>query len=60
MGILRFVFDKQKKYHAYHFPTWSNYLKFSSDSYNVQYSVLISCIFFLEQSVDIANRLYLY
>jgi SynChlorMet cassette protein ScmC len=45
------VLDKQNKYHAYPFPTWRNYLNFSSDSYNVQHSVPISCIFFLEQSV---------
>jgi len=45
------VFDKQKKYRAHPFPTWSDYLwKHSEKTWNVQYSVPLTGVFFLEQS----------
>jgi len=45
------VLDKQQKYFAYPFPTWSSYISNPSDkSYNVQHSVPISAIFFIKQS----------
>lgn len=45
------VFDKQKKYRAHPFPTWSDYLwKHSEKTWNVQYSVPLTGVFFIEQS----------
>jgi len=45
------VADRQEKYRAHPFPTWSEYLwKRSQKTWNVQYSVPLSAIFFLEQS----------
>jgi len=45
------ILDKQKKYRAHPFPTWSDYLwKHSRKTWDVQYSVPLSGIFFLEQS----------
>jgi len=45
------VFDKQKKYRGHPFPTWSDYLwKHSEKTWNVQYSVPLTGVFFLEQS----------
>jgi SynChlorMet cassette protein ScmC len=45
------VVDKQKKYRVHPFPTWSDYLwKQSEKTWNVQYSVPLSAVFFLEQS----------
>jgi len=45
------VADSQKKYRAHPFPTWSEYLcKRSQKTWNVQCSVPLSAIFFLEQS----------
>ena len=45
------VLDAQKKYQAHPFPTWSEYLlKRSQKTWNVQYSVPLAAIFFLEQS----------
>ena len=45
------VLDNQKKYWANPFPTWSDYLlKRSESTWNVQYSVPLCGIFFLEQS----------
>jgi SynChlorMet cassette protein ScmC len=45
------VLDKQKTYRAHPFPTWSDYLwKQSRRTWNVQNSVQLSAVFFLEQS----------
>lgn len=45
------VLDKQKKYRAHPFPTWSDYLwKRAEKTWNVQYSVPLCGVFFLEQS----------
>ncbi len=45
------VLDKQKKYRAHPFPTWSDYLlKRAKNTWNVQYSVPLYGVFFLEQS----------
>ncbi|MFC1488550.1 SynChlorMet cassette protein ScmC [Thermodesulfobacteriota bacterium] len=45
------VLDQQKRYRAHPFPTWSDYLlKRSEKTWDVQYSVPLSGIFFLEQS----------
>jgi SynChlorMet cassette protein ScmC len=45
------VLDEQKKYQAHPFPTWSDYLwKQSNQTWNVQYSVPVCGVFFLEQS----------
>jgi SynChlorMet cassette protein ScmC len=45
------VLDKQRGYVAHPFPTWSEYLmKQSENKWNVQYSVPLSAIFFLEKS----------
>lgn len=45
------VFDRQKKYRAHPFPTWSDYLwKHSEKTWNVQYSIPLAGVFFLEQS----------
>ncbi|OEU65498.1 MAG: SynChlorMet cassette protein ScmC, partial [Desulfobacterales bacterium PC51MH44] len=45
------VIDKQKTYRAHPFPTWSDYLwKRSEKIWNVQYSVPLCGVFFLEQS----------
>lgn len=43
--------NKQKEYRAHPFPTWSDYLwEREKNTWNVQYSVTLSGIFFLEQS----------
>ena len=43
--------DRQKKYRTHPFPTWSDYiLRQSEKTWNVQYSVPLSGVFFLEQS----------
>jgi SynChlorMet cassette protein ScmC len=45
------VADRHKKYRAHPFPTWSEYLwKRSEKTWNVQYSLPLSAIFFLEQA----------
>lgn len=45
------VLDSQKHYQAHPFPSWSNYLwKSSETTWNVQHSVPLSAIFFLEQA----------
>lgn len=45
------VVGQQKKYRVHPFPTWSDYLwKQSEKTWNVQYSVPLAGIFFLEQS----------
>ncbi len=45
------VLDKQREYRVHPFPTWSDYLwKRGKNTWNVQYSVPLSGIFFLEQS----------
>ncbi len=45
------VLDKQKTYRVHPFPTWSDYLfKHSEKTWNVQYSVPLTGVFFLEQS----------
>jgi SynChlorMet cassette protein ScmC len=45
------VLDKKKKYHVHPFPTWSDYTEERSDNkWDVQCSVPLSAIFFLEQS----------
>ena len=49
------VYDPENGYRAHPFPTWSEYLWKSpenswSKSWNVQYSVPVSAIFFLEQA----------
>jgi SynChlorMet cassette protein ScmC len=53
------VFDKQKRYRAHPFPTWSDYLwKDSKKTWNVQYSVPLTGVFFLEQAaVDEIKRI---
>jgi SynChlorMet cassette protein ScmC len=45
------VLDKNEKFRAHPFPTWSDYVwRQSAKTWNVQYSVSLSGIFFLEQS----------
>jgi len=45
------VRDEHKKYHVHPFPTWSDYLlKREENSWDVQYSVPLSAIFFIEQA----------
>ena len=45
------VVDRKNKYRAHPFPTWSEYLwKRSEKTWNVQYSVSLAAIFFLEPS----------
>jgi len=45
------VLDNQKNYHTHPFPTWSDYFfERSKNTWNVQYSVPLFGIFFLEQS----------
>ncbi|MEE9604789.1 MAG: SynChlorMet cassette protein ScmC, partial [Candidatus Scalindua sp.] len=45
------VFDHENRYRAHPFPTWSEYLWKSSDkTWNVQHSVPLHAIFFLEQA----------
>ncbi len=45
------LLDKENRYKAHPFPTWSEYtMKRSEKTWNVQYSVPISAIFLLEQS----------
>ena len=45
------ILDKQKKYRVHPFPTWSDYLlKRAKNTWNVQYSVPLYGVFFLEQS----------
>ncbi len=45
------VLDEQKKYRAHPFPTWSDYLwKRSQRTWNVQYSVPLKGLFFLEKA----------
>lgn len=45
------VLDKNKVYRVHPFPTWSDYLtERVENTWNVQYSVPLSAIFFLEQS----------
>ncbi len=45
------VLDKQKTYRAHPFPTWSDYIwRQSEKTWNVQYSVPLSGVYFLEQS----------
>jgi SynChlorMet cassette protein ScmC len=45
------VLDKKKKYRAHPFPTWSEYYwKRSEKTWDVQYSLPLSGVFFLEQS----------
>ncbi|MFC1715588.1 SynChlorMet cassette protein ScmC [Candidatus Poribacteria bacterium] len=45
------VLDTQKKHWLHPFPTWSDYLwERAENTWNVQYSVSLSGIFFLEQS----------
>jgi len=45
------VLSKQKEYRVHPFPTWSDYLcQREAGTWNVQYSVPLSGIFFLEQS----------
>jgi SynChlorMet cassette protein ScmC len=45
------VLDKQKKYRAHPFPTWSDYFwKRAENTWNVQYSVPLGGVFFLQQS----------
>ena len=53
------VSDKEKKYRAHPFPTWSDYLwKRSDKTWNIQYSVPLFGVFFLEQSeTDAIERL---
>jgi SynChlorMet cassette protein ScmC len=47
------VLKEAKKYQAHPFPTWSDYLfKRNKKTWNVQYSVPLSGIFFLEQAED--------
>lgn len=44
------VFNKKQTYHAHPFPTWSNYFwERSEPTYDVQYALPVSAIFFLEQ-----------
>ena len=43
--------DNEGNFRAHPFPTWSDYLwKVSEKTYNVQRSVLVSGVFFIEQS----------
>jgi len=45
------VLDKSKVYHVHPFPTWSDYIqKRAKNIWDVQGSVPLSAIFFLEQS----------
>lgn len=45
------VYDHENEYRVHPFPTWSEYLwKSSNKSWNVQYSVPVCAIFFLEQA----------
>lgn len=45
------ILTKQKQYRAHPFPTWSDYLwRRENNTWNVQYSVPLSAIFFLDQS----------
>lgn len=45
------VFDTQKQYRTHPFPTWSNYLwRQSEKTWDVQYSVPLTGVFFLEQA----------
>ncbi|MEK7400216.1 MAG: hypothetical protein AAB116_25000, partial [Candidatus Poribacteria bacterium] len=45
------VLDSNKEYRAHPFPTWSDYLmKRASNTWDVQYSVPVSAIFFLERA----------
>jgi SynChlorMet cassette protein ScmC len=45
------VLDKSRKYQAHPLPTWSDYLcKRAQNTWNVQYSVPLYGVFFLEQS----------
>lgn len=45
------MYDPEKGYRAHPFPTWSEYLWKSSDkSWDVQYSVPVCAIFFLQQA----------
>jgi len=45
------LFDKENGYMAHPFPTWSDYLwKPSENRWNVDHSVILSAIFFIEQS----------
>lgn len=45
------VLDKEEKYRAHPFPTWSDYLlRGANKTWNVQHSVPLSGVFFLEQS----------
>lgn len=45
------VLDEQKEYRVHPFPTWSDYLwRRTQNTWNVQYSVPFSGIFFLEQA----------
>ena len=45
------VFNEQKEYQAHPFPTWSDYVAGHGEkTWNVQYSVPVSGIFFLEKS----------
>lgn len=45
------VLDKKKKYHVHPFPTWNDYTEErAKNKWDVQYSVPLSAIFFLEQS----------
>ena len=47
------VLSKSRRYFAHPFPTWSEYLgKCSGRTWNVQYSVPVAAVFFLEQSED--------
>jgi SynChlorMet cassette protein ScmC len=45
------VLDSNKEYRAHPFPTWSDYLmKRAPNTWDVQYSVPVSAIFFLERA----------
>ena len=45
------VLDNEKRFRAHPFPTWSDYLENASDNtWDVQYSVPLRAVFFLEQS----------
>lgn len=47
------VLSSSRQYRAHPFPTWSEYLgKCSGKTWNVQYSVPVAAVFFLEQSED--------
>ena len=44
------ILDEQKEYRAHPFPTWSDYVwKRERNTWDVQYSVPLSGVFFLEQ-----------